>query len=190
MRRIVIDSWDSRLGLAFFMLGVRGRVTARPDGRDQVSATHRLVTVQHQYGGYACAHEDVTGVIFRLHEAPALQDPARLFGGLAAISEYGAQVDGAVDRRLEAFGYTFGEPLRAQAVSDVFRDYLPIPPFSRAWEAFAETVPVDPRVVEGWTPWAPGGACVVDAELLDQLVAATALSQKPLGLYLLWSNSD
>ncbi|MDX2015144.1 MAG: hypothetical protein SFW67_33435 [Myxococcaceae bacterium] len=182
MERFVIDSSDESLGLAFFVLGIRGPVAA--------SATFRLIQVEHQYGGYACAHEDVTGVIFRLHEARSRKDLRPLLGGIGAISEQGAPPDYPVDHRLEAFGYTSGEPLEPRAVSDVFMDYLPIPAFSRAWEAFAERVPVEPSVMGGWTAWEPDGLCAMNDELLDQLVAAAAISRQPLGLYLLWANSD
>ena len=69
-------------------------------------------------------------------------------------------------------------------------DYLPIPPFTQAWEAFAEAVPVEPRVLSRWPTWSLEGPGRLDDELLDQLVAATAISRQPLGLYLLWYNSD
>lgn len=190
MNRIIIDSWDERLGLAFLVLGVRGRVRSSPHGVDQVEATSRFITVEHQYGGYSCLHEDVTGVVFRVEDAPARKDVRPLLGGIGTISENPAPPEYPIDGRLEAFGYTSGEELPASAVSEVFSDYLPIPPFTRAWEAFAELVPVDPRVLSRWPTWSPDGRGRLDDELLDQLVAAAAISRKPLGLYLLWYNSD
>ncbi len=190
MNRIIIDSWDERLGLAFLMVGIRGRVRSSSQGADQVEATSRLITMEHQFGGYSCLHEDVTGVVFRVEDAPARIDLKPLLGGIGSISESAAPPEYPVDRRLEAFGYTFGEALPASAVSEVFMDYLPIPPFTQAWEAFAEAVPVEPRVLSRWPTWSLEGPGRLDDELLDQLVAATAISRQPLGLYLLWYNSD
>ncbi|MBM4782648.1 MAG: hypothetical protein GQE15_33650 [Archangiaceae bacterium] len=190
MERIILDSWDERLGLAFLMIGVRGRIRSKSHEMDHVEATSRLITVEHQYAGYSCAHEQVTGVIFRVEDAPAHRDVKRLLGGIGSISEQPAPPEYPVDRRFQAFGYTFGEELPAKAVSDVFMGYLPIPPFTRAWEAFAESVPVDPKVLSEWFTWSPDGPGLMDDELLDQLVAAAAISRQPLGLYLLWSNSD
>lgn len=190
MERIIIDSWDERLGLVFLMLSVRGRVRSSVHGVDHVEATSRLITIEHQYGGYSCSHEDVTGVVFRVEDAPARRDLRPLLGGIGSISEASAPPEYPVDRRLQAFGYTSGEELPAKAVSEVFMDYLPIPAFTRAWEAFAEVVPIDSRVLSKWVTWSPDGPGRLDDELLDQLVAAAAISRQPLGLSLLWYNSD
>ncbi len=190
MERILIDSFDERLGLAFLMIGVRGRIRSASQAFDEVEATSRLITVDHQYGGYSCSHEVVTGVVFRVEDAPARRDVKPLLGGLGTIAENRAPPEYPIDRRLGAFGYTSGEELPASAVSEVFMDYLPTPPFTHAWEAFAELVPVEPRVLRHWPTWSPEGRGRMDDELIDQLVAATAISGKPLGLYLLWSNSD
>lgn len=190
MERIILDSWDERLGLAFLMIGVRGRVRSSPHELDDVEGSSRLITVEHQYGGYACLHDEITGVVFRVEDAPARRDVRPLLGGIGTISEQAAPPEYPVDPRLQAFGYTDGHDLPAAAVNEVFMDYLPIPPFTHAWEAFAQRVPVDPKVLSEWSTWRPDGPGLMDDELLDQLVAAAAISRQPLGLYLLWSNSD
>lgn len=187
MERTVIESCDERLGLAVLMLGVRGAAALRAG--HAVRATSRLMEVPHQYGGYACLQEVITGVVCPLAWAPAHRDLRPLLGGLEAISEHGAG-GGALDRRLLAFGFTSGETLPPEAVSEVFADYLPIPAFTEAWEALAERLPVEPGVFDGWPVWEEAGPRTFDDELRDQLVAAAALSASPLGLYLLWSNSD
>jgi hypothetical protein len=190
MNRIIIDSWDERLGLAFLMVGIRGRVRSSSQGADQVEATSRLITMEHQFGGYSCLHEDVTGVVFRVEDAPARTDLKPLLGGIGSISESAAPPEYPVDRRLEAFGYTSGEALPAKRRQRGLHGLPADSTLHPGVGGVRRAVPVEPRVLSRWPTWSLEGRGRLDDELLDQLVAATAISRQPLGLYLLWYNSD
>jgi hypothetical protein len=160
--------------------------------RDLVEATPDLVQVDHQAGGYACMQETVTGVVLPLRDpaVPTRKPLVPLLNGLAAIGE-SQQVASPFDRRLEAFGYTFGEPIDVALVHTIVAEYLDVPPFDEGVEALVSGPLANPAHFANWSTWQPDGqARPFDEALVDQLIAATALSGEALRLFLLWENSD
>ena len=184
----VIDGWDERLGGAYLVLGVSARHVRKPRFREST----RLVTVQQQAGGYACLHDEVTGVVMRLVDAHHLaRKPIdRLLNGFGLIAESNTPT-GDADERLLSYGFTRGDPIDAEAVSQIVSEYLPVPLFDEGVEAFVSGAVDDPRVFARWSGWHPELGCFpIDETVNDHLVAAVALSGQPLRAFLLWENSD
>lgn len=184
----VIDGWDQRLGGAYLVLGVSSR-----DFRKQLlRGSTRLVTIEHQAGGYACLHDEVTGVVMRLIDAHHLaRKPLdRLLNGFGLIAESNRPT-GDADERLLPYGFTRGAPIDAHAVTNIVSEYLPVPLFDEGVEALVSGPVDDPRIFVRWSGWHPElGRFPIDETASDHLVAAVALSGQPLRAFLLWENSD
>ncbi len=184
-----IDGWDRRLGGAYLVLGVSSR-----DFREQLLRERTpLVTIAHQAGGYACLHDEVTGVVMRLIDARhlALQPLDRLLNGFGLIAESNTPSGDDDDERLLSFGFTRGDAIDTEALSRIVSESLPVPRFDEGVEAFVSGPVDDPRIFARWSGWHPDLGCFpIDEAVNDHLVAAVAISGQPLRAFLLWENSD
>ncbi len=175
------------------MLGVSSR-----DVREQLlRESPPLVTIAHQAGGYACLHDEVTGVVMRLVDArhlalqPLDQPLDRLLNGFGLIAESNTPSGDADDERMLSFGFTRGDAIDIEALSQIVSEYLPVPRFDEGVEAFVSGPVDDPRSFTGWSGWHPDLGCFpIDETVNDHLVAAVAISGQPLRAFLLWENSD
>lgn len=186
MRRCVIDNWEEPLRGGVFVVGVESALDPH--------FTPDLVQVDVQAGGYACAHFTVTGLLFRLADAPAPRQPlAPLLESFASLGESHSPGEAPLQPQLDDYTLTWGEPIDVRPLNRVLAKYVDVPSLERGCEAFVRGSVGEPPAAwfRDWPRWHPErGLSREWDEVQEQLISAVALTQQPLEVFLLWENSD
>lgn len=186
MRRCLIDNWEEPLRGGAFVVGVEGELDPR--------FTPDLVQVDVQAGGYSCAHFTVTGLVFRLADAPAPRRPiAPLLQSFASLGESHTDGEPPAERQLRHFTLTWGKAIDARRLNEVLAKYVDVPRLESGCEAFLRA-PVDEppaRWFRDWPRWHPERGLSRDwAEVQEQLISAVAETKRALEVFFTWENSD
>ncbi len=170
-----------------------------------VSADEFVVEVGHQFGGYACRQQVLTGLLFPLRGNidQAKRDPGPLLTGLRAIAE--SQANGRSHRTatslpiFDAWGYTSGEDMTGPDLRNwerLLEHYFDLPPLVSGAEALLTFEETDASDLIGWQAVAGAlqgmrGLSLVQRTDLDAVMRCGPHDRASAAkLYFLWENSD